>query len=151
SGWDFGAIWELDAEGGVARCVDLWRRPGVPCDEFEAATRTAALPPDIGLPGRVWAQRQPLWLSDAARDDNFPRPDAANRCGLHAGFGFPILHTNGEVGGIIEIFSRRMTPPDGELLAMFASLGSQIGQFIERKVMERQLRDEEALYHSLVE
>ncbi len=32
-----------------------------------------------------------------------------------------------------------------------ASLGSQIGQFIERTRMERRLRDEEALYHSLVE
>ncbi|HKI36004.1 MAG TPA: response regulator [Gemmataceae bacterium] len=141
AGWDFGAIWELDREGGVVRCVDLWRRPGVPCDDFEAATREVALTPDMGLPGRVWAGRQPVWVADVARDGNFPRAAAAARNGLHAGFGFPILYTNGELGGVIEIFSRRMSRPDDELLAMFASLGSQIGQFIERKIAEEELRE----------
>jgi PAS domain S-box-containing protein len=150
AGWDFGAIWELDADAGVIRCVDLWSRPGADVVLFEAATREAALVPDVGLPGRVWAGRMPLWVGDAARDDNFPRWTAAARCGLHAGFGFPILYTNGEVGGVIEIFSRRMSRPDDELLALFASLGSQIGQFIERKRAEEELREARERYEMAV-
>jgi two-component system, sensor histidine kinase and response regulator len=141
TGWDFGAIWERDRDAGVVRCVDLWRRPGVKCDEFEVVTRESAFTPDVGLPGRVWTSGQPLWVGDVTRDDNFPRTVAAARCGLHAGFGFPILYSGGEVGGIIEVFSRRMSRPDDELLAIFASLGSQIGQFIERKTAEEELRE----------
>ncbi len=141
AGWDFGAIWERDREAGILRCVDLWHRPDVACGAFEAATRQAAFPPDVGLPGRVWAVAQPLWLGDVARDANFPRAAAAARCGLHAGFGFPILYSGGDVGGVIEVFSRRMNRPDGELLAVFAALGSQIGQFIERKCAEEELRE----------
>ena len=120
--------------------MDLWRRPGVRGDEFEAVTRQSALTPEVGLPGRVWASQQPLWIGDVTRDDNFPRTVAAARCGLHAGFGFPILYSSGEVGGVIEVFSRRMSRPDDELLAIFAALGSQIGQFIERKWAEEELR-----------
>jgi PAS domain S-box-containing protein len=105
----------------------------------------------VGLPGRVWASRQPAWIADVAHDDNFPRADLAARCGLHDGFGFPILCAGGAVAGVIEFFSRRTCPPDDELLATLAALGSQVGQFIERKSIEEKLRDEEALYHSLVE
>ena len=151
AGWDFGAIWEPDPAESVLRCVDLWRRPGGADQLFEAATRDAEFPPGVGLPGRVWASRQPPWISDAVRDSNFPRAALAARCGLHGGFAFPILCTNGQVCGVIEFFSRRLSQPDDELLAIFGALGSQIGQFIERTRMERRLRDEEALYHSLVE
>jgi two-component system sensor histidine kinase/response regulator len=150
SGWDFGAIWERDHDAGVVRCVDLWRRPGVGCDEFEAVTRQSAFPPDVGLPGRVWASEQPLWVGDVTRDDNFPRTAAAARCGLHAGFGFPILSGSGEVGGVIEVFSRRMSRPDDELLAIFATLGSQIGQFIERKIAEEGLREARERFETAV-
>jgi PAS domain S-box-containing protein len=150
AGWDFGAIWERDREAGVMRCVDLWRRAGVGCDEFEADTRATALPPDVGLPGRVWSRRQPLWIGDVTRDRNFPRTAVAARSGLHAGFGFPILYSNGDVGGVIEVFSRRMTRPDHELLALFASLGSQIGQFIERKTAEQELREARERYETAV-
>src|SRR5205823_3073138 len=96
--------------------------------------------PDVGLPGRVWATAQPLWVADVARESAYPRAGAAARSGLHAGFGFPILY-GGEVGGVIEVFSRRMSRPDDELLAIFAALGSQIGQFIERKSAEAELRE----------
>ncbi len=150
AGWDFGAIWELDPHAGVIRCVDLWRRPGVNCDQFEAATREAAFPPDVGLPGRVWSSGRPLWVGDLAAAGTFPRVAAAARSGLHAGFGFPILYTNGEVGGVIEIFSRRMSRPDDELLAVFASLGSQIGQFIERKKAEEELREARERFETAV-
>ncbi|HEX5273552.1 MAG TPA: PAS domain S-box protein, partial [Gemmataceae bacterium] len=150
AGWDFGAIWERDREAGVVRCVDLWRRPGVPCDEFEAVTRQAAYPPDVGLAGRVWASGQPLWVADLAGDRTFPRAAAAARSGMHAGFGFPILYGNGDLGGVIEVFSRRMSRPDEGLLAVFAALGSQIGQFIERKTAEEELREARERFEAAV-
>jgi C4-dicarboxylate-specific signal transduction histidine kinase len=42
--------------------------------------------------------------------------------------------------GVIEFFSREIRQPDQELLNMLATIGSQIGQFIERKRAEEALR-----------
>jgi two-component system sensor histidine kinase/response regulator len=150
-GWDLGAVWHHDQPAGILHCVDVWQRAGLACDEFEALTRRSTFASGQGLPGRVWAGRRPVWVADLVQDSNFPRVAAAVRCGLHDGFGFPILYSNGDIGGVIEFFSRRRCHPGDELLSTFASLGSQVGQFIERKEMERRLCDEEALYHSLVE
>jgi PAS domain S-box-containing protein len=141
AGWDVGAVWQPDPAAQVLRCVDVWRRPGVACDEFEAATRKTVFAHGTGLPGRVWASGQPAWIAEVARDDNFPRAVLAARCGLHDGFGFPILRTGGAVGGVVEFFSRRTCAPDDGLLATLAALGGQIGQFIERKSMEEELRE----------
>ncbi len=150
-GWDVGAVWQCDQAAGVLRCVDVWQRGRQGCEEFENLTRRTRFTPGHGLPGRVWAGRRPLWVSELVHDGNFPRSLAAQRCGLHDGFGFPIIYPNGDVGGVIEFFSRRRCHPGDDLLGALASLGSLVGQFIERKEMERRLRDEEALYHSLVE
>ena len=66
------------------------------------------------------------------------RGPIAEREGLHAAFGFPIL-LGGEVLGVIEFFSREIRQPDQELLNVLATIGSQIGQFIERRRAERGL------------
>jgi PAS domain S-box-containing protein len=139
AGWDAGALWQPDPAAGALLCVDVWRRPGLACDDFEAACRRTAFPRGVGLPGRVWAGRQPVWVADVVQDNNFPRAALAARCGLHDGFGFPVLQTNGAVAGVVEFFSRRICRPDAELLATLAALGGQIGQFIERKAMEGEL------------
>jgi NAD-dependent DNA ligase len=86
-------------------------------------------------PGRVWASGKAVWIPDVAEDPNFPRAALAAREGLHAALGFPIL-LGQEVLGVLECFSREIRQPDGELLAMLASVGSQMGQFAERKRAE---------------
>ena len=43
--------------------------------------------------------------------------------------------------GVIEFFSGEIRQPDQELLNMLATIGSQIGQFIERKRAEEALRE----------
>ena len=110
--------------------MDLCARPGVACDEFAAVARQCASRPTWGCPARLG--RRPAAVDGRrGREATFPRAASAARCGLHAGFGFPILYSGGDVGGVIEVFSRRMSRPDDELLAVFAALGSQIGQFID--------------------
>jgi len=69
---------------------------------------------------------------------------------LHTAFGFPIL-LGSEALGVIEFFSREIRRPDQELLNMLATIGSQIGQFIERKRAEAELRDSEQNYRTLFE
>ena len=142
--WDVGALWSLDKEAGVLRCVEVWHKESIEVPEFEATSHATTFIPGIGLPGRVWFSREPMYIPDVVRDANFPRAPIAAREVLHAAFGFPIL-LGGEVLGVMEFFSYEIRQPDQDLLDMMATIGSQIGQFIERK------RAEDALHHAQME
>ena len=142
--WDLAALWRLDREAGVLRCVEVWHKESVEVSNFEAVSRESTFTPGTGLPGRVWSSREPVYISDVVHDASFLRASIAAREGLHAAFGFPIL-LGGDVMGVMEFFSREVRLPEQELLNMMASLGSQIGQFVERK------RAEDALHRAQTE
>ena len=149
-GWEMGAIWRVDSDAGLLRCVETWHPGGVDFAEFEEVTRTRTFVSGVGLPGRVWSSGQPAWIEDVTKDANFPRAPYAARVGLHGAFGFPIV-LSGQVLGVIEFFSREIRRPDDSLLLMMAAIGSQIGQFIERRRAEEGLRDSEQRLQSILD
>ena len=136
--WDFGAVWKLDPEAALLRCVETWHLPTVSVTEFEAASRGTVFTRGVGLPGRVWATGEPAWIPDVVGDANFPRAAIARREGLHGAFAMPIL-TQGHVVGVMEFFSHEIREPDDDLLRMLTQVGAQIGQFMERKQAEEDL------------
>jgi signal transduction histidine kinase/integral membrane sensor domain MASE1 len=148
--WDVGLLWRMDDRDHVLRCVEVWHRPHARVSQFEAASRKLTFEPGVGLPGRVWAGRKPTWIPDVARDENFPREPVAVGEGLHGAFGFPIL-LGTRVLGVIEFFSHEIRQPDTSLLQLFATVGSQIGVFIERKQAEEALRESEKRFRFLAE
>jgi two-component system sensor histidine kinase/response regulator len=131
-GWQCGAIWEVDRTQKRMQCAGAWHAPGLPFEEFTGATVTATFERGVGLPGRVWKSRAPVWIPDVTRDDNFPRAEAAERVGLHAAFALPIMEGL-RVQGALEFFSRDIREPSADLLGMMTAVCSQIGLFIERK------------------
>jgi PAS domain S-box-containing protein len=137
--WSVGAIWRVDQNQKLLRCVETWHMPSAQVQEFDRGTHSRTFPPGVGLPGRVWSQAQPAWIEDVTRDANFPRAAIAAQAGLHAAFGFPIL-LGAEVLGILEFFGHQIQQPDHKLLEMMGAIGSQLGQFIERKEAEDALR-----------
>jgi PAS domain S-box-containing protein len=138
-GWELGAMWRVDESGKMLRCVELWHPPALEFPSFVWATREFAYHRGVGLPGRVWETEQPAWLPDVPSQGNFPRASFAKEEGLHSGFGFPI-RIGGRVVGVIEFYSREIRKPEDELLEMFDSIGSQIGQFMERRRAEEELK-----------
>jgi PAS domain S-box-containing protein len=149
-GWDVGVLWRVDWDAEALRCLELWHNASIEVPEFERVSRESSFGPGLGLPGRVWSSLEPEYIADVVADENFPRAPAAEREGLRSAFGFPIL-LGGEVLGVIELFSREISQPDRELLNVLASIGSQIGQFIERKDGEEALRDSEGKFRDYAE
>src|SRR5882672_8439513 len=137
--WDLGALWRIDREAGVLRCVAVWPRGSADATPFEAATWASTFQPGSGLPGRVWANRAPVCIPDVVQDPGFLRAPLAARAGLHAACGLPIV-LGGDVLGVIEVFSQAIRQPDPDLVNLMATIGSQIGQFIERQRAEEALR-----------
>src|SRR6266446_6168233 len=141
--WDLGALWRRDRAARVLRCVEVWHPDSIAVPEFEAASRESTLKSGMGLPGRDWSTGEPVFIPDVVHDPDFLRAPVAGREGLHAAFGVPIL-LGGDVLGVMEFFSREVRQPDRDLLNVMATIGSQIGQFIERKQAEDALHRAQA-------
>src|SRR5215207_6128587 len=122
-GWDAGAVWAPQA--GVLRCVMTWNAP----ESFVQASRSLALAPGEGLPGRVWASGQPAWIVDVGADASLPRGERAADAGLRAAFCFAIRGASGVIGAA-EFLAGEKREPDADLLATMTSLGGRIGQCV---------------------
>jgi PAS domain S-box-containing protein len=148
--WEMGALWKVDAQNEVLRCVAVWHMPAAQIPEFEASTRRFTFPQGVGLPGRIWSSGRPAWIANVVEDGNFPRAPVAAKEGLHAAFGFPVK-IDLQILGVIEFFSRQIQQPDPDLLRMMAAIGSQIGQFMVRKETEEALAEERNLLRTLID
>jgi PAS domain S-box-containing protein len=130
--------------------LETWHRPDVEFPQFEAMSRELAYPPGLGLPGQVWASGQPTWVPELVEESSFPRAPVAAKEGIRAGFGLPIL-LGGQVLGVIEFCSREVRSRDEDLLRVMATVGSQIGTFLERQRAEDDRRESEERFRTLFE
>ena len=146
--WEWGALWIVDREAGLLRCQSIWHARDIDSAEFDTMSRERTFTPGRGLPGHVWQSAEPTWLADATQNPNFVRAAIAARVGLRGAIAFPVL-LSGETLGVVEFFSRTVRQPDEEQLATLSAIGSQIGQFIERKRAEAELRESERRYRHI--
>jgi len=142
--WQVGALWCPNNENATLECLTVWHSPRVTVERFRSATLASKFAPGVGLPGRIWSKPEPTWIKDVVIDNNFPRAPIAAADGLHSAVGYPII-SGDRFLGVMEFFSAEIREPDAIVLGMFDSIGSQIGQFMERK------RAEEALLAKEVE
>jgi len=135
--WQVGDMWMPDGDGKSLKCLSVWHQQQAPVLSFKQANFEQSFLPGIGLPGRVWSNLRPVWISDVTIDQNFPRAPSARTAGLRSAFAFPIL-CGDQFLGVMEFFSTDIREPDDALLNMFSSVGNQIGQFVERKRAEEE-------------
>ncbi|BAY09604.1 adenylate/guanylate cyclase domain-containing protein [Calothrix sp. NIES-2098] len=159
-GWDVGELWtpnqyittfvQRDSKNVVLRCVEIWSSRLVSVREFKAITWQTTYNSGVGLPGRIWSRRSPLWIKDIVDDDDVQRSQPAAAAELHAAFGFPILDDT-EILGVMVFLSKEVQQKDIDLLQMMVSIGSQIAHFIKCKHTEAALIESEERYRDLLE
>jgi PAS domain S-box-containing protein len=148
--WEFGSLWMVDSHANLIRCVGFWFQPFLDARALAGATQNLQLPMGVGMPGRVWETAQQLWIYDITNDKNFPRLAEAKAAGIHSAFSFPIMLQN-KVLGVIEFLTRQRQTPDEAMLKMMAAITAQIGQFIQRKIAESGLRENESYKTAILE
>jgi len=136
--WVLTALWIYDESIGRLRCQAYWHAGAPQFEKFGQLSSALQFRMGEGLPGRVWESNEPLWIYDVLVDKNFPRAPMAREAGLHGGFAFP-LFAGRAINGVVELFSDRVVEPDPDLLQLVTALGSQIGLFIERRRIEKEL------------
>src|SRR5258705_2218970 len=142
--WDWAALWTASPRDSALHCAQVHHRDHTATSAFEQSSRATKLARGVGLPGRVWASGQTESIHDVTTDPNFPRHAAARECGLHGAVCFPV-RVDANTVGTVEFISRQPFQADPELIRLMAAIGNQLGQFIERRRAENELRHSEAV------
>jgi two-component system CheB/CheR fusion protein len=137
--WVSGSIWLRDPANERLECSITWHADLAGLDAFAKATEATVLIGNQGLPGRVVTSCKPVWIEDLGNDTNFPRAAPAAAAKLKGALAFPLV-AEGEVNGVLELFSPQTVEPDDDLLSLMEALGSQIGLFIHRRKMDAELK-----------
>jgi two-component system CheB/CheR fusion protein len=137
--WVSGSIWLRNSVADSLECSIGWHKDLPGLADFAKAGEATVLTATQGLPGRVLTSRKPAWIEDLAADANFPRATAAIAAHLKGAFAFPLV-AEGEVNGVLELFSPNIIRPDADLLSLVEALGSQIGLFVHRRLLDAELK-----------
>jgi PAS domain S-box-containing protein len=142
--WDVGELWRPDGE--VLRYEVGWHRPELDTNEFDAFSRDIVLPRGIGLAGRAWEMERALWMG-IDRGAN-PRAAMAAKLGLRSGYALPVIGDRA-LTAVVVLLSRESRELDEALLAMLTDIGSRIGQYLDHRRIEMELRHQrEVLYQT---
>jgi signal transduction histidine kinase len=137
-GWEYARYWSVDESAGVLRFATCWCLPDSALASFMAASEQTVFKPGAGMVGRVWESGRPLWISDLSRQSNVHEGFLAPGVELHGACMFPVA-SRARVMGVMSFVSRQSRAPDARLLESFRVIGSQVGQFLQRKQREEEI------------
>ncbi|MGB8168971.1 MAG: PAS domain S-box protein [Chthoniobacteraceae bacterium] len=140
--WDMGAVWDVKAEAGVMQCVEVWHVPEVDVSIFERVNSESAIHRGEGLAGQAWASGEPQWITDLESATEYANAPIALASGMSSAFAVPV-RVKGQVVHVLEFFSPKISVSDPELLQTLGGIARELGNMIERKRAEEDLRKSE--------
>ncbi len=151
-GWECGRYFDADERAGVLRFSTAWGSAQPAVQRFLDDSRSMTYRRGEGLSGSVWQSGEPLWVGDVKNDrraSGSARRSTAS--GLQGGsFLFPVL-SRGTIMGVMSFSSGDPRAPDERLLSAVGVIGSQVGQFLQRKHAELELRESEERFRGTFE
>ena len=138
--WDVGIFWSLNPVSrtlGVA--ASFASSPSIDSTFLEACRKQTLLPGEA-LVGEVLRAGQPVTSQNLDHDERYLRTGLAATHGLRSALLVPVACAN-KTHGVMEFLSTRLEEPDEELLQTMRTLGFQLGQFLERREAEVEVRE----------
>ncbi len=139
-GCDVGEMWTPGRDGAKLTLMAQWMSPEIKGDEFRISSETMSFSMGEGLPGRVWKEAKPVWVTDIRSDANFVRRKEARTVGLKTTMAFPIT-TREKIIGVMVFYKIFLTETQDELLGLLADVGKQIGHFYSGHKSEQALKN----------
>lgn len=130
------ALWRMNSAGTELKCefIELGEMTQA-LYRFREASLQTSFRRGRGLPGLVWEKNSPISLTTEFQGRKFPRAKYAKSAGLDYAVAFPIRIAD-EFFGVIEFHTRTPVISDTSLIKMLEAIGSEIGQFVQRKRIE---------------
>jgi len=136
--WECGRYFGRDDKAGVLVMNEFWHVPSAGLERFIEQSREVTYAPGAGLVGAVFQSGQPLWVTDIGKDSRIHK-GIARQAGMHGTFIFPVM-SEGKPIGVLSFHSHKIREPDERLLQAVGVIGSQIGQFLQRKQAEERIQ-----------
>jgi two-component system sensor histidine kinase/response regulator len=134
--WKAGAVWLIELD--ELRCRHFWQDDQASAGQLEEVSRNMSFARGQVLPGKVWETGEGQWIEKIAARPDLPRQSAMLAAKMQSAMAFPIKF-GGEVAGVLEFYSGVPCGHDQGLMELLETLGSQIGQFLERQRAQGEL------------
>ncbi|MBN9692062.1 MAG: PAS domain S-box protein [Verrucomicrobia bacterium] len=134
----FATYWEWDERNELLRPSSFWHESTTEFGALRARFEQTTLRPGEGLAGQSYRAEQPRWI-DSGADSAGLAAEELRKLNLTKALLFN-CRVDGKVLGVMEFWGRSQEVPEAELLQMFSVLGSQIGQFVVRKLAELEVQ-----------
>ena len=134
-GWQYAGLWVVDWNEELVRLASWWAAADVSLPNFTAVSEERTFRVGEGVPGRVAATGEPLWIPDIDKSTTFPRREPALADGLQSALAFPV-RSGRRMLGAIELLTTAVRAPDEQLLEAMAAIGEHLGRFLEQRLAE---------------
>jgi PAS domain S-box-containing protein len=141
--WDAACMLVRADRGEDLVCRAVWSSPTVDLSEFEHSVREVRLKPGESVIGQSWERMEPLSVVDMSSDDRLVDTGArtaALAAGLRSAVVFPAVH-DGEVLAVLTLNGTEPRELSSRLIQTLASLGRDIGRFLDGRRAEIGLRN----------
>ena len=150
TGWIYGEAWVPDQEGKCLVRDHAFYSKVESLKRFSELSGTFTFPPSVGLPGRIWSLKQPVWVRDVTVDPNYLRAPIAKEVGLKAAIGFPVFSEK-EMVAVLVFYVFDVHEKDEQLVSFVSSVVVQLGEVIKRKKAEESLRESEEKLRAILD
>jgi PAS domain S-box-containing protein len=153
-GWDLAVKWEVNVEEKGLEFCAAWGAPGQRTEALIQESMGLRLASGVDLPGRVWKEGRPVWITDLASSPLTPRTQSALRNEMVSGWAMPVRVGN-KVLAVLEFYSRLCYCEDREAMAAIETVAASLGQMLararERGRAEELYRQQEILLDSVAD
>lgn len=150
TGWVYGEAWNPNPDGTLLERDHAYHSSIEGFEKFSAFTEGMTFPLGMGLPGRAWSKKQPVWIQDVTVDPYYLRARIAREVGLKTGIAFPIIADN-VVVSVIVFYDLKTKEKDERIVQLVLTVLSQIGSIVKRKQAEDALRQSEGKMRSILD
>lgn len=147
--WQTSGYWSVDAQTAEFRLEVGWNSAQATSSaiDFYRRSRGIVLPAD-GLLGRAWKTGEPVWVADITKEPHIVWSERLRPTAERSTFCFPAF-ADGKVIGVLAFGSFAMREPDERLLQTARVIGTQVGQFLQRRQAVEVLRQSEERFRAL--
>src|SRR3989304_4073292 len=101
TGWIYGEAWIPDPEGKCLVRDHAFYSKAESLGKFSELSGAFTFTHGVGLPGRAWSMKKPVWVPDVTVDPDYPRAEIAREAGLRAGVAFPVFSDDEIVADLV--------------------------------------------------
>lgn len=148
--WDAGSFWIVNKTTQQLTNTGYWQKSTIENNIFMNQTRDRSLPLGEGLSGTAWKTGKVIWTTHAFQEEHFIRAKEAKIIGIQCALFIPISLHN-ETVALIELYSCAKNKTKATSVNLIEKIGPQLAQFIERKLIEEELRTSETFKTAVLE